>query len=137
MAAVNSAQNALITARSQYQITLEAALTQGKETRLKDWFSDPDQFEQPGWYYGKVEQIEAAQRQVESAQAAMAAAEANLKAVTESLDQVDLANAEQRLLDARLAYLIATTVNNRAQNSATGDMPDFSTATVNQSRLFC
>ena len=123
MAAVNSAQNALITAKSQYQITLEAALTQGKETRLKDWFSDPDQFEQPGWYYSSAEQIEAAQRQVESAQAAVADAEANLKAVTESLDQVDLSNAEQRLLDARLAYLIATNVNYRAQNSATANVP--------------
>src|SRR5687768_2757782 len=43
-----AAQNALRTAESQYQITLETALAQGKNTRLQDWFSDPDLFEQPG-----------------------------------------------------------------------------------------
>ncbi|HLO34394.1 MAG TPA: biotin/lipoyl-binding protein, partial [Anaerolineales bacterium] len=58
-AGVQSAQNALTTAKSQYQITLEAALAQGKKTRLQDWFSDPDLFDQPGWYYTRAEQIQA------------------------------------------------------------------------------
>src|SRR6185503_17162990 len=49
-AGVQIAQNALATAQAQYQITWEAALVQGEKTRLQDWFSDPDQFEQPGWY---------------------------------------------------------------------------------------
>ncbi len=124
MAGVLSAQNALATAMSQYQIILEAALVQDKSTRLQDWFSDPDEFEQPGWYYTRVEQIQAAQRQVESAQTAVEDVEANLKALTQSLPQKEFLDAEQRLLDARLAYLIAQDVNYRAQNSATADVPN-------------
>ena len=123
LAGAHSAQNALATAQSQFQITLDAALAQGKSTRLEDWFSDPDLFEQPGWYYTRVEQIQAAQTQVELAQTAVQDAEANLATVTQSMIQTDFLNAEKRLLDARLAYQIAQNVNYRAQNSATQDVP--------------
>jgi HlyD family secretion protein len=120
---VRTAQNALTIAQSQYQITLEASLAQGKSTRLQDWFSDPDQFEQPGWYYTREEQVQAMQAQVDMAQKAMEDAEVNLTRVSESLEQSDFLKAEERLLNARLAYLVAQTVNNRAQNSATRDTP--------------
>ena len=122
-AGVQIAQNALATARSQYQITLEAALTQGENTRLQDWFSDPDQFEQPGWYYTREEQIQAVQAQVDIAQQAVEEAQANLDGVSQLLEQKNFLEAEQRLLDSRLAYLIAKDVNNQAQNSATRDTP--------------
>ena len=123
IAGAQAAQNGLQTAESQYQITLEAALAQGKSTRLQDWFSDPDQFEQPGWYYTRQEQTQAVQTQVEIAQKAVEDAQANLVAVSQSLEQADFLKAEQHLLDARLAYLIAQNVNNRAQNSSTADVP--------------
>jgi multidrug resistance efflux pump len=123
IAGAQAAQNGLRTAESQYQITLEAALAQGKSTRLQDWFSDPDQFEQPGWYYTRQEQTQAVQTQVEMAQKAVEDAQANLVSVSQSLEQADFLKAEQRLLDARLAYLIAQNVNNRAQNSSTADVP--------------
>ena len=122
-AGVQIAQNALATAHSQYQITWEAALTQGEKTRLQDWFSDPDQFEQPGWYYTRGEQIQAVQAQVDIAQKAVQDAQANLESVSQVLEQASFLKAEQRLLDARLAYLIAKDVNNQAQNSATRDVP--------------
>lgn len=123
IAATQAAQNALLTAKSQHQITLEAALAQGKNTRLQDWFSDPDLFEQPGWYYTRLEQIKAAQAQVDIAQKAVEDAQSNLDNLSQTLAQADFIGAEQRLLDARLAYLIAQTVNYRAQNSATEDVP--------------
>ena len=45
-AGVISAQNALNTAKSQYQISLETALAQDRKNRVKDWFSkDPNQFQ--------------------------------------------------------------------------------------------
>lgn len=122
-AGVQTAQNALAIAQSQYQITLDASLAQGKETRLQDWFSDPDQFEQPGWYYTREEQIQAMQTQVDKAQVELGNAQANLAQISQSLAQEDFLQAEQRLLNARLGYLIAQTVNNRAQNSATRDTP--------------
>lgn len=123
IAGAQAAQNGLQTAQSQYQITLEAALAEGKSTRLQDWFSDPDLFEQPGWYYTREEQIQAVQVQVQKAQKAMEDAQADLTGLSQSLKQSDFLKAEQRLLDVRLAYLIAQTVNNRAQNSATADTP--------------
>ncbi|HSA99437.1 MAG TPA: HlyD family efflux transporter periplasmic adaptor subunit [Anaerolineales bacterium] len=122
-AGVQAAQNALASVKSQYQIALEAALAQGERTRLKDWFSDPNQFEQPGWYYTREEQIQAAQSQVDTAQKAVQDAQANLDSVSQALEQANFLKAERRLLDARLAYLIAKDVNNQAQNSATRDTP--------------
>jgi multidrug resistance efflux pump len=122
-AGVQAAQNALTGAQSQYQITLEAALAQGKSTRLEDWFADPDLFDQPGWYYTRAEQIQAMQEQVDLAQKEVQAAEANLASISQSLEQADFLKAEQRLLNARLAYLVAQDVNYHAQNSATEDTP--------------
>lgn len=122
-AGVRSAQNALATAQAQYQITWEASLAQGESTRLEDWFADPDLFEQPGWYYTREEQIQAMQSQVEVAQKTVEEAQAHLAEVTQSLEYLDFLKAEQRLLDARLAYLIAQDVNYHAQNSATADTP--------------
>jgi len=122
-AGAQAAQTALQTAESQYEITFEAALAEGKKTRLEDWFSDPDVFEQPGWYYTRGEQIEAVQLQADLARKAMEGAQAHLDTISQSLEQAAFFKAEQRLLDARLAYLIAQTVNNRAQNSATANVP--------------
>jgi multidrug resistance efflux pump len=122
-AGAQAAQNALQTAESQFQITREAALAEGKKTRLEDWFSDPDLFEQPGWYYTREEQIEAVRVQVDMAKKVMEDAQANLDNISQSLEQTDFSRAEQRLLDARLSYLIAQVVNNRAQNSATANVP--------------
>ena len=123
MAGVRSAQNALATAQTQFQITLEASLAQGESTRLQDWFSDPDLFEQPGWYYTRAEQLQSMQVQVETAQKAVEDAQSKLESVSQSLEQTDFLEAEQRLLDARLAYLVAQDVNYHAQNSATADTP--------------
>ena len=123
MAGVRSAENALATTQTQYQITLESSLAQGESTRLQDWFSDPDLFEQPGWYYTRAEQIQSMQAQVDAAQKAAEDAQATLASVSQSLEQADFLSAEQRLLDARLAYLIAQDVNYHAQNSATADTP--------------
>ena len=106
-----------------FRSILETALTQDQKTRLKDWFADPNQFEQPSWYYTRTEQIQAAQAQIELAKTTLSDAEANLAKIIQSPSQVDFLNAEKRLLDARQAYLITKDVNNRAQNSATVNVP--------------
>ena len=65
-AGVQTAQNALDTSRAQYQSILESELSQNKTNRLQDWFvKDPKQFDQPGWYFSRTEQIQAAQAQVD------------------------------------------------------------------------
>jgi len=119
-----TAQSALNTAQSQYQISLEAALAQDKKTRTQDWFTkDPNQFEQPDWYFSRTEQLKAAQGQVEVAFKALEEARANLENVNVSVEQTNFLKAEQRLLDARLAYQMAKDVNNLAQNSADANAP--------------
>jgi len=119
-----TAQSALNTADSQYQIALEAALAQDKKTRVQDWFSkDPNQFEQPDWYFSREEQLKAVQGQVEVALKALVEARANLENVNVSVEQSNFLKVEKRLLDARLAYQMAKDVNDLAQNSADANAP--------------
>ncbi len=119
-----TAQTALMTAQAQYQIALETALAQDQKTRLQDWYvKDSEQFDQPGWYFTRAEQIRVAQALVDSTRKALDDAEANLTKTASSLDQENFLKAEERLLNARLAYLITQDVNNRAQNSTSSDAP--------------
>jgi multidrug resistance efflux pump len=119
-----TARDAMDTAKDQYQITLETALAQDKQARLQDWFSkDQNQFDQPNWYFTRTEQIQAVQTQVDEAREALEKAEAKLNDFTQSLEKADFLAAEQRLMDARQAYMIAQEVNNRAQNSTTDKSP--------------
>ena len=124
IAGTQAAQSALNTATYQYQIALEAAQEGDKKTRLQDWFTqDPNQFEQPEWYFTRAEQINAAQTKVDMAQKALEDAQTNLTKVTQSLEAADFLKAEERLLGARLEYLITKDVNTRAENSVTSDVP--------------
>jgi multidrug resistance efflux pump len=123
-AASQTAQNALDIAQAQYQNTLETALAQGKATRLQDWFTkDRLEFNQPNWYFSRAEQVQAVQTQIDEAKKAWDAAQANLTAVTQSLDKADFQAAEQRVLNARVAYLISKDVNHRGQNSIDAQAP--------------
>ena len=123
-AGAQTAQSALSTAQSQYQITLEAALAQDKKARIQDWFSkDPNQFEQPDWYFSRAEQLQSAQDQVDIASKALEEARTNLENINTSVEKAEFLKAEKRLLDARLAYLMAKDVNNLAQNSADANAP--------------
>ena len=121
---VQSAQNGLETAKAQFQTTLEGALAQDQTNRLHDWYAkDPKQFDQPGWYFSRAEQIQSAQDQVDMAQKEVGAAQADLSDVTHSVAKAEFVKAEQRLLDARLAYLVARNVNTRTQKSASSNEP--------------
>lgn len=123
-AAGQTADNALMIARAQYQQTLELALAQGRKTRLVDWFSkDQQQFNQPNWYFTRAEQISAVQTQIDEAKKGWDEAQQQLAGVTQSLDKAEFLKAEKRVLDARVAYLISKDVNERAQNSTDVNAP--------------
>ncbi|HEX8993572.1 MAG TPA: efflux RND transporter periplasmic adaptor subunit [Anaerolineales bacterium] len=123
-AASQTAANALSIAQAQYQQTLATALAQDKQTRVQDWFaSDPKQFDQPTWYFSRAEQIQALQAQVDEAKNALDRAQAQLASLGQSMDEANFLAAEQRLENARLAYVIMKDVNRRAQNSVTNDVP--------------
>ena len=119
-----TAQHALDTATSQYQIALEAALAQDKKTRIQDWFSkDPKQFDQPDWYFTRSEQLKSASDQTDIALKTLTDTQSKLANVNQSVEKSEFLTAEKRLLDARLAYLSARDVNNLAQNSTDANAP--------------
>lgn len=117
--ALASAQNAYQTAQIQYDAALTAARAQQGGARLMDWFGrKPGQFDQPLWYFSPDEQITAAQAEVNDAQQALQQAQTDLEGVVKSLNNADFINAENRLNDARVGYLVAKSVQDHAQ--ATG-----------------
>lgn len=123
-AASQTATNALNIAKAQYQQALEAALAQGRKTRLADWFSkDQQQFDQPNWYFSRPEQIDAVQAEMDDAQKALETAKSELDKVQATAGQAAFAAAEQRVLSARVAYLVAKDVNERGQNSNDAKAP--------------
>ncbi len=123
---VDSAHNALLAAQSaynlaqaQYDATVTSARTQEGAARLTDWINrTPGQFDQPLWYFSQDEQITAAQAEVDSSQKAMEQAQADLDQVVKNLNNSEFVNAETRLANARVSYLVAKSVHDHAQ--ATG-----------------
>jgi multidrug resistance efflux pump len=123
-AGAQTAQSVLNTAKSQYQIALEAALAQDKKTRTQDWFSkDPNQFDQPDWYFSRVEQLKSTQDQVDITLKALQDASAKLTDVNQTVEKSNFLKAEKRLLDARTMYLTVKNVDDLAQNSTDANAP--------------
>ena len=123
-AASAGARNSLNIATARYQQALEAAISTGRKSRLSDWFAqDQVQFDQPEWYFSRAEQIRAVQAQIDDAKQDWRASEAELRDVLESLDKADFLAAEQRVLAARVSYLVRKDVNETAQNSTDEDAP--------------
>ncbi len=116
--ASRAAEAAYTSAQTQYEITLTAARAEDSFTRIEDWIGKkPDPFDQPSWYFTRAEEIQAAQTVLETAQENLAAAQTNLTQVVSDLDNADFLEAEQRLADARITYLITKDVYNRAKLS--------------------
>jgi HlyD family secretion protein len=121
--AVDSARSALLTAQrsydmaqAQYDATLTAARTQEGGQRLADWASEaPGRFDQPLWYFSRAEQITTAQSQIDAAKAALQQTQSDYETAVQNLDNADFLAAEKRLSDARMSYLRAKTVRDRAQ----------------------
>lgn len=118
-AAVDSATAALAAAQTKYDQTLEAALSAQATQRAKDWqTSAPGEFDQPGWYIEKDQQITAAQTELVAAQLEMDAALSNLETVIRDLKNSSYVSAEQELADARAAFLIADQVKDQAAKAS-------------------
>jgi multidrug resistance efflux pump len=122
-AQVESARNALLTAQSaqslaqaQYDAALISARAQQGSSRLADWaYRAPSQFDQPLWYFSQTEQIAAAQAEVQAASADLVKAQGHLEDVIGDLKNADFVEAETRLAEARVGYLVAKSVYDRAQ----------------------
>lgn len=135
---VDSARSALLTAQSahdlaqaQYDAALTAARAQEGAQRLRDWSKrTPDWFEQPNWYFSRDEQIAAAQAEVERSLRALQQSQANVDGVIKNLNNADFVEAEARLSDARMSYLIAKSVNDHAQMTGGKVSPEDVTADI-------
>ena len=129
---VDSAHQALLTAESaynlaqaQYDATLTTARAQEGNQRLTDWANrTPGQFDQPLWYFNRDEQIAAAQTAVESSQAALQQTQANLEEVVKALNNAAFVEAETRVSNARIEYLISKGVYSRSQLTGGKVSPD-------------
>jgi HlyD family secretion protein len=120
-AAVDSANAALSTAQTNYDLAVQTALAQQQASQAKDWrFSAPDDFNQPAWYFDAAEQLKSAQTEVDAAKSALETAQADFSKVLADLNNADLVAAEQRLADARAAYFVADTVQTNADYAADG-----------------
>lgn len=116
--AAQTAQAAYDSAQAQYEIALLAARAADSQMRIADWIGKrPDYFDQPTWYFTRAEQIAAAQAEVEAAKAALKEAQTAVDEIAKSAGGAEFLAAEQRLSQARTAYLIATDLNARAQLS--------------------
>lgn len=113
--AAQTAEAAYQSAQAQYQVALTAARAQDRASRTQDWLSlKQDNFDQPNWYFTQDEQIAAAQKLVDTADANLKSAQDNLDAVVHDLKNADFLQAEDRLANARIAYLVAKQVNAEA-----------------------
>ena len=123
--ASQAAEVAYTSAQTQYEITLTTARAEDSFTRIRDWVEErPDPFDQPNWYFTRAEEIQAAQAVLETAQANLEAAGSNLEQVIKDLNNADFLEAEKRLADARITYLVSKTVYERAKLSREDISPD-------------
>jgi multidrug efflux pump subunit AcrA (membrane-fusion protein) len=119
------AEAAYASAQTQYEITLTAARAEDNFTRIQDWVGDePDPFDQPKWYFSRAEQIPAAQAVIEASQASLESAQANLDQIIQDLNNADFLEAEKRLADARITYMVMKGVYDRAKLSEDNIPPD-------------
>jgi HlyD family secretion protein len=118
---VDSAKAALATAQTNYDLAVQSALAQQQASQARDWrFSAPDDFNQPAWYFEQGEQLKSAQLEVDAAKTALDAAQSELSKVLAGLNNSDILAAEQRLANARAAYIVADTVKTNADYAAEG-----------------
>jgi HlyD family secretion protein len=120
-AQVESAKAALATAQTNYDLAVQNALAQQQGSTARDWrVSAPDDFNQPAWYFAQPEQLTSARTEVDASKAALETAQADLAKVIADLNNANFLKAEQRLADARAAYMVADTVKNNADNAIEG-----------------
>lgn len=104
-ASVQTSQVALESAQLQYEVILNNALTQESSSRLAVWDeSKPTEFDQPMWYFSKVERIKAAQSEADSARAALDDAMKKLEDINGRAGSEDFLEVEATLARARIAF---------------------------------
>lgn len=118
-ASVSAANAQLASAQVQYDLVLQQTHLATAQQRATVWATpSPSEFEQPGWYYAKSEQLAAAQAEVDSARKDLETEQANLAVELDDASNEDFVALENRLAEARLAYQIAQQTLTQAQSAS-------------------
>lgn len=121
-AAVETARKQSASAQAQYELALQGARAQDRQTRSSAWSAQiPDDF-RPAWYFQKEELIQAAEKQVTEAEDALSIAKADLEAEQKKASTEDFVAAEVRLAQAQTAYETAQLTLTQAQTSGSDDL---------------
>jgi HlyD family secretion protein len=124
-AGLSCARSALETARTQYQQVLETArLAESPARSAALGSSQPADFDQPIWYFSKEEQITAMEAEVEAARKALSEEQKKLDELLQHPAYARILAAEQRLAQARAAYLTAQDALSAAKKSRDSDLID-------------
>lgn len=117
-AAVQLAEAALNTTKSQYELALNAARLQDLQNRASAWSAaQPDEFDLPVWYFNTDEKIASAKAEVDATNADLEKEKANLEKVISNRASQEFLDAEKRVADAQAAFLIANQVLAQAQSA--------------------
>lgn len=117
-AAIAMAEAALNSAQVQYEIVLNAAHLQDQQNRMTSWnITQPNQFELPTWYFDKDEKITAAKVEMDAASADLEVEKINLKKILTDDASHGFLNAEKRVANAQVAFLIADQVLTQANGA--------------------
>ncbi len=123
--ALAAAQAGVSIAQAQYDQALAVARLQVQPTRSAAWSqAEPSDFNQPVWYFTHAEEITATQNEVSAASEALVTAKTNFNALVSSGTYTTLTTTETRLANARVAFLNATDVLDRAQTQNNRSLRD-------------
>jgi len=113
-AALAAAETGLAAAEANYQLTLSRARAAEAGTRVDDWNQvQAAEIDLPSWYFDQEEQIRAAEAELAQAEDRYRAEKEQLADLLDALEGNDLLAAEQRLAEARAAFLVANSLQDR------------------------
>jgi HlyD family secretion protein len=115
--ALSAAEAGVDAAMIQYELTLDNARLEEKSARVQAWNEDiPKEFSLPVWYFHKEEVIKAGESEVENARESFEIETANYESVRDEASFADLKAAEERLMNAQAAFIIAEELIDRKIN---------------------
>lgn len=123
-AAVEAATQQSISADAQYQLTLQAALSQELPSRSINWKSSTSDNYRPAWYFSNLEMIEAARLSVSDAEKALSAAVQDLETEQKNASSKDFIAAENRLAKAQNDLSVNTTTLDQINAINNQDLED-------------
>jgi hypothetical protein len=115
---VTTANAALTTAQSQYDLAVNAAQVEAAATRTSSWTADnPAGYTLPGWFFNQTESIASAQFEVDAAKSARDAARTKLDGLQNDSTAASFLAVEKKLNEARAAFVVADAVLTRAKDA--------------------